>query len=172
MRHPLRFSTIPKANSGRSCSSPAGQASNAVGPWPFPHPRARFARRPRSRLLAKCSWATIGLSALPTLAHRVQIRQHHIPQDRLHCEVGQQPVKCRLRCGFVHLVHCSCKGTRFIDRTSASSDCLGVRSGRGCVILADRGARCLGGGQTASEMGLHAPDAALVVLGVQAEAAR
>jgi hypothetical protein len=112
------------------------------------------------------------LSALPTLAQCVQIRQHDVPQDRLHGEVGQQPVKCRLRCGFVHLVHCSGKGTRLIDRTGASPDCLGIRSGRGCAILADRGARCLGGGQTASEMGLHAPNAALVVLGVQPEAAR
>ena len=75
-----------------------------------------------------------GLSALPTLAHRVQIRQHHVPQDRLHGEVGEQPVKHRLRGGFVHLLHCSGERARFIELSIAPFDGL-VLAGRGRLIL-------------------------------------
>jgi len=46
-RHPPRLSTIPKMSRAMSCSSSGGQASSALGPLPFPHPRARPASRPR-----------------------------------------------------------------------------------------------------------------------------
>jgi hypothetical protein len=33
-----------------------------------------------------------------------QIGQHHVPQDRLHGEIGEQPVERRLCCRLVHLL--------------------------------------------------------------------
>ena len=54
---------IPNSTSGRSCHSPEGHASSAIGPVPRPQPRAMPSRRPRRRLLAKCSWAIVSSPA-------------------------------------------------------------------------------------------------------------
>lgn len=48
-----------QAEQGDVVAFPGGQASTASGPAPDPQDRVIAARRWRSRLLAKCSWATV-----------------------------------------------------------------------------------------------------------------
>ena len=59
MRQPASRSGMPNSRRGRSCCSPGGQASSAIGAVPRPQPRARPRRRPRRTLLAKCSCAMV-----------------------------------------------------------------------------------------------------------------
>ena len=83
---------IPKIISGRSWSSPGGQATTTSGPRPFPP--ARKARESSAEHVAGEVLLGHGdVSPFPAFTQLVQIGERHVAQHRCQGELGQQPVE-------------------------------------------------------------------------------
>ena len=106
---------------------------------------------------------------MPALAKISEKGQHDIAQEGRHGEAGQQPVQHGLRGRLVEGVHrLPERGGQFTGRGRGGATGTGGRAG----VVTKGGARRLGGGQPAGEVGLHPADPCLVRLGIQPEAAR
>jgi hypothetical protein len=83
-----------------------------------------------------------GLPAGPPFAQVVKIGHDHLTQDGLHGEIGQQPVRERLRCWLVEGIQAAGQHRNCAGQALAAAR----RRVRG-VLSAERGAGGLGGGQ-------------------------